>query len=308
MKKIIITLIFLLTACQPKVQPEIVGNKINILTAESFLADITQNVAGNRTKINMLIPLGLDPHAFQPSPQDVIKISECDLFIINGAGLEEWLDNVMPNVNGNCKIIEASAYLRTRESHEEEESTDEHHHEGRDPHYWLDPLNVIKYVENIRDGLILLDPEGKEVYTKNTSAYITELNELNEWIKQQISVIPDERRLIVTNHESFGYFADRYGFRIIGTIIPSVSTGAEPSAQQMAELVDRIQNTGATVIFLETGSNPQLAEQISQETGVKVVSELYTHSLTEPNGNAPTYIEMMKFNVKAIVDTLNNGR
>lgn len=134
-----------------------------------------------------------------------------------------------------------------------------HHHEG-DPHFWLDPLSIVKYVENIRDGLIAADPNGKDIYTQNAAAYITQLNDLNGWIEQQVSVIPVERRMIVTNHESFGYFADRYGFKIIGTIIPSVSTGSSPSAQQMARLVDHISETGAIAIFLETGSNPNLAE------------------------------------------------
>jgi manganese/iron transport system substrate-binding protein len=119
-----------------------------------------------------------------------------------------------------------------------------------------------------------------------------------------VTTIPEERRLIVTNHESFGYFADRYDFKFIGTIIPSVSTGSSPSAQQLARLVDHIRETGAIAIFLETGSNPKLAEQIAQETGVKVVSDLYTHSITEPGGKAPTYIDMMKYNVQTIVEAL----
>jgi ABC-type Zn uptake system ZnuABC Zn-binding protein ZnuA len=178
-----------------------------------------------------------------------------------------------------------------------------HHHEG-DPHFWLDPLNVVKYVENIRDGLIAADPEGQEAYIQNAAAYINQLNELDSWIKQQVSLIPEEHRLIVTNHESFGYFADRYGFRVIGTIIPSVSTGATPSAQQLARLVDHIQKTRAKAIFLETGANPQLAQQVASETGVKVITSLFSHSLTSSDGAAPTYIEMMHYNVRAIVEAL----
>jgi ABC-type Zn uptake system ZnuABC Zn-binding protein ZnuA len=183
-------------------------------------------------------------------------------------------------------------------------STSGHHHHEGDPHFWLDPLSVVKYVENIRDGLIATDPDGKDTYTQNATAYITQLNDLDGWIKQQVIAIPEERRLIVTNHESFGYFADRYGFTIIGTVIPSVSTGASPSAQQLARLVDHIRETGAIAIFLETGSNPKLAEQIAAETGIKVVSDLFTHSITDANGKAPTYIDMMKYNVNAIVEAL----
>jgi ABC-type Zn uptake system ZnuABC Zn-binding protein ZnuA len=175
---------------------------------------------------------------------------------------------------------------------------------GGDPHFWLDPISVIHYVENIRDGLSAIDPEGKEIYAKNADVYIVKLNELDGSLREQAQTIPSEKRLIVTNHESFGYFADRYGFTIIGTIIPSVSTGASPSAQQLAGLVDHIRSTGASAIFLENGTNPQIANQIAKETGVKVVTDLYTHSVTDASGKAPTYIEMMKYNMARIVENL----
>jgi manganese/iron transport system substrate-binding protein len=127
---------------------------------------------------------------------------------------------------------------------------------------------------------------------------------LDNWIKAQVSQIPPEKRLLVTNHESFGYFADRYGFTIAGTVIPSTSSEASPSAQQMAALIDHIKLTGVKAIFLETGANSQLADQIAQETGAKVVTDLYTHSITERGGEVPSYIEMMKHNVRLIVEAL----
>jgi ABC-type Zn uptake system ZnuABC Zn-binding protein ZnuA len=432
----------------PTAEPAAEAASIKVLAVETFLADIAQNVAGDRVKVESLMPLGMDPHAFEPTPQDVVKIADSNLLIVNGAGFEEWLAKTLDNAGGERSVIEASAGLTSREAREGEEAVmspeekaDEicvnlegktaeeeiqagadsasavelhhaeeagenhehehelelltlkltatadgsyagyvkfdveedgeyviaanggtiqvtgvdgsemeveetvpvncsgvdgsvildlepgeyiiglsgvaseatsfiagsagghHHHEG-DPHFWLDPLSVVKYVENIRDGLIAADPDGKDIYTKNAAAYVAQLNDLNGWIEQQVSVIPVDRRLIVTNHESFGYFADRYDFKIIGTIIPSVSTGASPSAQQLARLVDRIRKTGAIAIFLETGSNPTLAEQVGSETGVKVVSELYTHSITDASGNAPTYIDMMKYNVTQIVEAL----
>jgi ABC-type Zn uptake system ZnuABC Zn-binding protein ZnuA len=179
-----------------------------------------------------------------------------------------------------------------------------HHHDAGDPHFWLDPVSVIKYTENIRDGLIQADPAGKELYAKNTDAYIAKLRELDTWITEQAQGVPEARRLLVTNHESFGYFADRYGFQVVGTVIPSVSTGASPSAQQLARLVDRLKATHAPAIFLETGANPQLADQLAQEIGIKIVTDLYTHSVTESGGNAPTYIDMMRYNVQKIVEAL----
>ena len=469
MKKIIITILTLLTmlslllsGCQQAPQPTAVptemdhshmshGAAIKVLAVETFLAEIAQNVAGERVKVESLIPLGVDPHAFEPTPQDVANIADSDVLILNGAGFEEWATRTLENAGGKRMVIEASDGLASREAREGEEAvmspeekaeavcvdlaektaeeeiaagsdavnavelhgeeehahegeaaeheheaellslrlnassdgyagfvkfdvaedgeyvvaanggmlvvTDangaemeveetiplacaglnggilldlepgeyiikltglstettpfyagmagghHHHHEG-DPHFWLNPLSVVKYVENIRDGLIAADPDGKDTYAQNAAAYIAQLNDLDTWIEQQIASIPEERRLIVTNHESFGYFADRYGFTIVGTVIPSVSTGASPSAQQLARLVDHIRETGAIAIFLETGSNPKLAEQIAAETGIKVVSELYTHSITDASGKAPTYIAMMKFNVNAIVEAL----
>jgi ABC-type Zn uptake system ZnuABC Zn-binding protein ZnuA len=289
--------------------PQEVDRKV--LAVETFLAEIAQNVAGDRLKVESLVPQGVDPHAFEPTPQDVAKIAESQVLILNGAGFEAWAAETLENAGGERQVIEASAGLTSREAREGEDaasivernSEEEHHREG-DPHFWLDPLNVVKYVENIRDGLITADPEGKDIYTQNAAAYITQLNELDAWIKEQVSTIPEEHRLLVTNHESFGYFADRYGFQIIGTVIPSVSTGASVSAQELAKLVDQIRTSGVIAIFLETGSNPQLAEQIAQETGVKVVSDLYTHSITEPGGKAPSFIDMMKYNVQAIVEAL----
>jgi ABC-type Zn uptake system ZnuABC Zn-binding protein ZnuA len=309
----------LLSACQPVVgqAPDLVDPTapgMRVLVIESFLADIAQNVAGERLQVQSLIPSGIDPHTFEPTPQDVAKIAESQVLIYNGAGLEEWLEDVIASAGGERIVIEAAHGLSSRQSDEadhddegEEENDDEHadeHAHESDPHFWLDPLHVITYVENIRIGLIKADPQGEAIYSKNTAAYTAQLEELHQWILGQVEQIPVEKRLLVTNHHSFGYFADRYGFKVVGAIVPSVSTGASPSAQQMASLVDQIRQTGAAAIFLETGSNPVLAEQIAKETGVKVAAQLYTHSLTGAGGDAPTYLEMMRYNVRTMLEAL----
>jgi ABC-type Zn uptake system ZnuABC Zn-binding protein ZnuA len=214
------------------------------------------------------------------------------VLIVNGAGFEEFLGKLLQNAGGERLIIEASAGLTS------------HTARAGDPHFWLDPNNVVRYVENIRDGLSQADPDGAVTYAANAEVYIAQLKELDRWIAGQVRQVPAERRQLVTNHESFGYFADRYGFKIIGTIVPSVSTSASPSAQQLARLIDQIKATGAQAIFLETGTNPQLAQQVARETGIQVVTGLYSHSTTEAGGPAPTYIDMMKYNTRVIVDAL----
>ncbi len=284
------------------------AGELNVLAVESFLADIAQHVAGDRLQVSALIPNGLDPHVFQPAPRDVARVADSDILILVGAGVEEWLSETLENAGGERLLVEASAGLESRARPEEEEDGDEQHaHAEGDPHFWLDPVSVIRFVENIRDGFIQADPEGRESYTRNAGAYIEELEALDAWIREQVAEIPAEQRLLVTNHESFGYFADRYGFRVIGAVVPSVSSGASPSAQELARLIDRIRDNNVQAIFLETGANPRLAEQIAAETGVTVVTGLYTHSISEPGGEAPGYIEMMRSNTRAIVDALSPG-
>jgi ABC-type Zn uptake system ZnuABC Zn-binding protein ZnuA len=291
-----------LAACNqvPKNQDQ---SSLKVLAVESFLADIVQNVAGDRLDVETLMPKGLDPHSFEPTPRDVAMISEIDILFANGAGFEEWLDDILENLPANQIIVEASAGLQSRTIEEGHSENDGHDHEI-DPHFWLDPNLVVTYVENIRDGLIAVDPQGKDQYSANAESYIQQLKELDVYIQEKIVTIPAERRLIVTNHESFGYFADRYGFEIVGTIIHSVSSGAAPSAQQMAQLVDQMRDSGAIAIFMETGTNPQLAEQLAKETNIKIVYDLYTHSVSDSNGKASTYIDLMKYNVEQMVIAL----
>jgi ABC-type Zn uptake system ZnuABC Zn-binding protein ZnuA len=279
------------------------------LAAETFLADIVRNVAGDRMTVDALIPLGVDPHSFEPTPQDVRRVADSKILVINGAGFEAFLDSLLKNAGGTRTVIEAAKGLTTREPQEgehpeEEEAHAEEEHPEGDPHFWLDPNNVVKYAENIRDGLTAIDPAGKDAYAANAAAYIAKLNELDAWIKQQVTQIPAERRLLVTNHESFGYFADRYGFRVVGAVVPSVSSAASPSAQQLAALADQVKATGAPAIFLETGASAQLADQLAAETGIKVITGLLTHSITAADGPAPDYLSMMRYNVDAIVGAL----
>lgn len=287
-------------ACAPAAPTAPAAPALKVLAAESFLADIAQNVAGNRLRIETLIPLGTDPHSFEPTPADVRRVADSRVLIVHGAGLEEFLAELLENAGGKRLIVEAAAGLTARKSAGDAHG---HAHES-DPHFWLAPHNALTYVENIRAGLTQADPDGAAAYRANAEAYSAQLKQLDAWISEQVKTIPPERRLLVTNHESFGYLAERYGFTVVGTILPSVSSGAAPSAQQLAALVNQIKATRVKAIFLETGTNPQLAKQIAQETGIKVIVELRTHSLTDATGTAPTYIEMIRSNVKMIVDAL----
>jgi ABC-type Zn uptake system ZnuABC Zn-binding protein ZnuA len=292
---IIAALAFSLSSCTPVMHRN--PGMPQVLAVESFLADIARNVCGDRMVVDSLIPVDADPHAYQPSPQDAIKISNVEIIIINGANLESFIAPLLQNASKKQKVISASFGLTARPDPSGQNP------EG-DPHFWLDPNNVVKYVENIRGGFSLSDPGGATFFEGNAQKYTRELLTLDAWIKSQVLKVPKSHRLLVTNHETLGYFAERYGFTVVGAIIPSITSGAAPSAQELATLINQIRLTGAPAIFLESGTNPQLADQIASETGAKVVTNLYTHSLSAPGGPAATYIDMMRYDVNVIVEAL----
>jgi len=327
---IIALIVFAITACTNKgmsLQPGNISENENqaatdnittdgkeiksALAVETFLADIARNIAGPRLVIYSLMPVGIDPHEFEPVPGDFARISKNKILIINGSGFEGWLEQMLKNAGNNNYIIEASKGLGNRVDLQSKNnpknnktSETEKKQSEIDPHFWLDPVYVIEYVKNISSELIKIDSGGKDIYESNSQKYIKQLKDLDKWIQDRISILPESKRLIATNHESLGYFADRYGFKIAGTIIPGFSTDASITAREFAQLIETVRSSGVKVIFLETGSNPNLAEQLAAETGIKVVYNLYTHSLSDPGGEAATYIDMMKFNVNTIVNNL----
>jgi len=271
---------------------------LRVLASTTFLADIAQNVAAGRLHVDSLLPFGADPHAYQAAPADVARIADSGVLILNGIEYERFIKPLLDEQQAGSQrlVITASDGLDQR-------TLEENGAQVGDPHMWLDPTRVVKYTENIRDGLIQVDPEGAATYNANAEAYIAQLNELDTWIMEQVDTIPVERRLLVTNHESLGYFSAHYGFTVVGTVLPSLSSDASTSAREMAGLIEEVKAKGAPAIFLTAVENPDLADQIAQEAGIKVVNDLYLESLTD-GPPAATYIEMMKYDVSRIVEAL----
>ncbi len=270
---------------------------LHVLATETFLGNIAQNVAGQRIQVDTLLPVTVDPHEFQPTPKDAIKISDSQVLIVNGLGYETWLTKTLEDSGGGRLIVVASDGLTPNPDPSGE-------HPDGDPHMWMNPLNVVHYVENIRDALSKVDPAGKDTYAANAAAYIAKLKDLDQWIKGEVVQLPPEKRLLVTNHDALGYFADAYGFKVIGAVIPSVTNEAAPSAQQMAVLIETIKSSGAPAIFLDISENQNMAQQIASESGAKVITGIYVETLSSPDGPAPTYIDMIKHDVTIIVDAL----
>jgi ABC-type Zn uptake system ZnuABC Zn-binding protein ZnuA len=274
---------------------------LRVVAAESFLADIAKNVAGDRFAVSTLVPLGADPHSFEPAPRDLAKVTAADLVIVNGGGLEGPLLDTLHQVGGEARVVDASAGLTSRTPQPGEPALAAGE---TDPHYWLDPVLVKRYVENLRNAFATADPAGAAEYAANAESYTAKLDELDAWIRTQVDTVPPASRKLVINHASHGYFADRYGFEVVGTVIPGTGTAESPTAQQLGDLTAAIRDTGAKAIFVEKDENPGLARQIAAETGVKVVSDLLDHSLTPAGGDAPTYIDMMKFDARRIAEAL----
>lgn len=323
--KKIITLILLaamVTACAPQVAPtpaveSTPGGETRVLrvvATTNILADVVQQVAGDVFVVQSLIPMGSDSHSYQPTPRDKAMIADADLVFMVGAGLEEFMAGLGELADGNARVVDLSAGIELLKSEYEDKHKDEgeegkpaeeekHDEEGVDPHVWYDPNNVIVWVRSIEQALSEIDPENKAVYQANASAYIAQLEELDEWIQEQVAAIPQENRMLVTDHLLLGYFAHRYGFKQVGAIIPGYSTMAEPSAQEMAALEDAIRDLNVRAIFVGKTVNPQFAKRVAEDTGVQLVF-FYTESLSAADGPASNYLDYIRYNVSVITEAL----
>lgn len=313
----------LLAACSPGAGA---SDSLNVVAINPILGDVVSQVGGEQVQVTVLIPAGTDPHAFEVTPQDAAKIAEADLVVINGLGLEASLEAFLHDAEEAGRVVVASEGVvplefedahehedehehegeehdHEGEEHDHEDEEHDHHHEGEDPHVWMNPLNVITWVDNIAAALTAADAANAAAYQANAEAYKASLTELDDWITQQVAEVPVNSRQLVTDHESFNYFAQRYGFEIVGALIPSFSTLSEISAGELAELEETITAHNVPAIFVGASINPSLAERVSTDTGVALVI-LYGETLSASDGPAPNYIEMMNYNVSSIVDAL----
>ena len=270
------------------------SGRLNVVASTQILGDVVSVIGGDKIQLTVLIPPDSDPHAFEPAPQDAAKLAAADLVFVNGLNLEEALKPLLETEG--LHLVIASDGIATIEFVGEE-------FEGADPHVWMNPLNVKVWADNIAVALAAADPAHATSFRANADAYKAELDALDAWATAQLSLIPADARALVTDHESFGYFADHYGFEIVGALIPSISTVSEPSAGELAQLEDAISQYGVKAIFIGTSMNPALADRVAADTGVQVAA-LYTESLSDENGPAPTYLEMLRFDIAAIVAAL----
>lgn len=307
MRKILllITLTALLLAgCGRPVSPP---DGLQVVATTAIAGDVVRQVAGEMIDLTILLPVDADPHSFQPTPQDLARIAEADLIFINGLELEAYIDDILQNASSGTPVVTLAEGIQTLSpgsgDQSDGEGDDDHQYAVADPHIWMDPNNVVIWVDTILGAMTQLDPANQETYTANAAAYQQQLAELDRWISAQVETIPPTHRLLVSDHDTLAYFAARYGFELLGAVIPGYSTLAEPSAQDLARLEDAITDLGVPAVFVGTGVNPNLAERVAEDTGIQLV-EIYTGSLSGPEGPAASYLEMMRYNVAAIVAAL----
>ena len=395
-----LALLFALTACSDEAgsatstRDAAAPKPVRVVVTNNIVADWVENVGGDHVEVFSLLPVGADPHAFQPGARDVAKVADADLVLSIGLGLEEsWLRDLVRNaardesaivelgdvvdpiefgashagevellegishvvheveegeIDSETGLQEIKALIDAAESEEEEEEEEgghagedelaemvlalvaqaqggqmdaleaieeiehlteegddehaDHGHGIHDPHFWFDPLRVKRAVADIAARLAVLDPDRGDVYRANASAYSARLDELHAWTEEQIGTVPEERRLLVTSHDSLGYFAELYGFEVVGVIL-SFTTDVDPSPSDLAHLVDEVKEYRVPAVFGETTVSERLATALATEAGATLV-RLYSGSLGTEGSGAETYVDMIRTNVGRIVEAL----
>jgi ABC-type Zn uptake system ZnuABC Zn-binding protein ZnuA len=292
---ILFAVVLILSACTSGTPSETRG-KLRVLATTSIVGDIVKQVGGDHINLTILMPIGTDPHDFQPRPQDATSLSDAQIIFSNGAGLESFLPALLESTGTKAELVEVSTGITLLPLPGSTQSSG-------DPHTWMDPNNVIIWTKNIAEALSVADPSNTATYKANEEAYNSSLRNLDGWIRTRVGVIPQQNRLLVADHAVLGYFAARYDFLQEGTITGSFSSEAAPSAMELATLEDTIRKAGVKAIFVSEAVNQTLAAQVAADTGVKAVW-IYHATLTAPGGLAPNYLEFMRYDVNAIVEAL----
>jgi zinc/manganese transport system substrate-binding protein len=265
--------------------------RVNVVASFSILGDLVKNVGGDRVNVTTLVGPDGDVHVYTPAPADAKKIADAKLLVINGLGLEGWLPRLLQSSGSKAPIITATRGIAPLKIGSDADS-----------HAWQSVANAKIYVANISDALVAADPADAEVFRVNAQAYLTKLDALDREVREAVAKIPPSRRKVISTHDAFGYFAAAYGIEFIAPL--GVSTESEASARDIAGIITAIKREKIPAVFLENISDPRLIRRISAETGARVGGTLYSDSLTAEKGDAPTYIELVRHNIKALTGAL----
>lgn len=274
---------------------------VSVMASFSILADLVRVVGGERVSVTTLVNPDEDAHVFEPKPTDAKALVQSRLLVVNGLGFDPWAQKLAKSAGYTGETVVASRgvkplVLAEEDAHGEKGHKDQgHHHDETDPHAWQNPHNVVLYTRNIAAALVKVDPAGGAAYQANANAYVKELQMLDAWAKAQFAALPADKRKVITSHDAFGYLAAQYQIKFLAP--QGVSTDAEPSAREVAQLIRQIQREKIKAVFVENMSNPRLLAQLTKDAGVTVGATLYSDALSSADKPGSTYLQMMRHNV-----------
>ena len=271
------------------------SNHPQIVATASMIADMAQNIAGDKFEVTTIVPIGKDPHSYEPTPKDATTVAHAKIVLKNSLTFEGWLEKLIDNSGTKAKVVTVTEGIDVIESLTYANSAD--------PHAWMSAENGVKYVENIKNALVEFDAANKEYYVKNYNAYVEKLGALDQYIKTEIATIPENQRILITSHDAFQYFGRRYGVRlesILGT-----STDAQAQTSDIVRLNKVIQKNNVPAVFIESTVNPKMLQQLATSNDITIGGSLYSDSIGDKDSDAPTYYDMLKYNTDVIVKALS---
>ena len=272
--------------------PAAAQDKVKVVASFSILGDMVEQVTGNLAEVTTIVGPDADAHVYTPNTGDAKAVANADVIFVNGLGFETWSQTLIENSGTNAEVLVATDGVSPLEV------------EGEiDPHAWNALTNGMIYIENIAKGMGRIDPENEATYKANADAYIARLQILHDDAKAKLNKLPAGQRTVVTAHDAFGYLENAYGLTFLAPV--GIDTEAEPSAKELAELVDHLKDVGAGALFVENITSPALVEQIARETGIKMGGRLYSDALSERGGPATSYEKMFEHNLNALIEALS---
>ncbi|MFG1175191.1 metal ABC transporter substrate-binding protein [Erwiniaceae bacterium CAU 1747] len=275
--------------------PAVMAKTVQAVASFSVLGDIVQNVGGEHVVVKSLVGPNGDPHTFEPTPKDSQELAHADLVFVSGLGMEGWMDRLIASSGYKGQTIVASKGINTRKMEEDGKTI-------TDPHAWNSMQNGVVYATNVMNALIAADPADAGYFRQQGGAYIEKLKKLDSWAMQEFAQIPESKRKVLTSHDAFGYFGQRYGISFLSPV--GFSTESEASASDVAALINQLKKEKINAWFIENQTDPRLVKQIASATGAKQGGELYPEALTEKGGEADSYVAAFKHNVDAMVASM----
>jgi ABC-type Zn uptake system ZnuABC Zn-binding protein ZnuA len=269
------------------------STQLRVVATTTQAADFAREVGGNRVRVKGLIAPNADPHEFEIRPDDVKQLIGAKLVVRSGGDVDDWLDNAIDSSGTDAPVLTLGEHVAL---------------DGDDPHWWQDPRNSIRAVAAIRDALTKADPAGADGYERNASAYTGQLEQLDRAVAACIAKVPAADRTLVTTHDALGYYARRYGIRVVGAVIPSRSTVAQPSAGDISALIATIKREHVKAVFAESSVRPDVEEAIARESGARIGDALWADTLGPPGSDGATYLESIASNTAALVDGFSGGK